>query len=278
MLRRPKSALYALVKRLRVATPRPEVRFEGLPGEFTLHDFGEVLVRSRNDTVKRVHFFASPLKYLRWLEATVMPNQQVETLTRTLVDHCAAIGGIPLAAVLDRPKTVALSWKKNGEFTEWNPVFAGVVLNLGSASRCAGPMPLSERERLEIMTASSPWHHATPAQRFLGASTIPGDGKAGVVGRCGRYNCGRPVRSRRRCGSGSFAVRAERSCPRRHLRFASGRHAGDSPHCSDTNQRDLVYGDRKPIEPTLASSARSRDHVPSRNVDYGRVAFLRGEP
>ena len=126
-----KSALYELVRTVRPTTPRPVMRFEGLPGEFTQHDFGQVLVRFLDGTTRRVHFFASRLKYSRWVEVSLVPNEQVETLARALVDHFAAMGGIPLLAVFDRPKTVALHWSKNGEVTEWNPVFAGVVLDLG---------------------------------------------------------------------------------------------------------------------------------------------------
>ncbi|MEQ8977550.1 MAG: hypothetical protein RL846_06460 [Deltaproteobacteria bacterium] len=40
-----KSAFFALVKRLRPKPRGPTVRFEGLPGEFAQHDFGEVDVR-----------------------------------------------------------------------------------------------------------------------------------------------------------------------------------------------------------------------------------------
>jgi len=138
-----KSALYALVHELRPVRARPVVRFEGLPGEFTQHDFGEVLVRFLNGTTRRVHFFASRLKYSRWVEVTLVPNEQVETLARTMVAHFAALGGIPLLAVFDRPKTVALHWKKNGEVTEWNPVFAGVVLDLGLG--------------IEVCWPESPW-------------------------------------------------------------------------------------------------------------------------
>src|ERR1700758_4119911 len=39
-----KTALYALVASLRPKLARPLVRFEGLPGEFSQHDFGEVEV------------------------------------------------------------------------------------------------------------------------------------------------------------------------------------------------------------------------------------------
>src|SRR5437870_5322509 len=36
-----KSALYALIATVRPAPTRPVVRFEGLPGEFSQHDFGQ---------------------------------------------------------------------------------------------------------------------------------------------------------------------------------------------------------------------------------------------
>ncbi len=102
------SALYELIAKLRVDTPRPLVRFEGLPGEFSQHDFGEVQVRYDNGTVSRVHFFASRLKYSRWVEISLVEDERVESLVRALVEHFSAIGGIPLLAVFDRPKTVAL--------------------------------------------------------------------------------------------------------------------------------------------------------------------------
>ena len=47
----------------------------------------------------------------------MVPNQVTETLIRTLADHFVAFGGVPLCAVFDRPKTVALEWAKNGEVT-----------------------------------------------------------------------------------------------------------------------------------------------------------------
>ena len=100
----------------RVVTPL--VRFEGLPGEFSQHDFGEVRVRYQDGTEEVVHFFASRLKYSRWAEVTLVPDEQVESLVRALVDHVAAFGGIPLVAVFDRPKTVALQvgprWRGHG--------------------------------------------------------------------------------------------------------------------------------------------------------------------
>ena len=104
-----KSALYVLAQTLRAHTVTPLVRFEGLPAEFSQHDFGEVVVRYQDGTETTVRFFASRLKYSRWVEVTRVPDERVETLVRTVVDH-PAFGGIPLVAVFDRPKTVALKW------------------------------------------------------------------------------------------------------------------------------------------------------------------------
>jgi transposase len=144
-----KSALYDLIQAIRPKTPRPLVRFEGLPGEFSQHDFGQVDVRYLDGTKKRIHFFASRLKYSRWAEVTIVPNEQTETLVRTLVDHCAAIGGIPLLAVFDRPKTVALKWGRDGQVTEWNAVFAGVALDLGLGIEVCWPFSPEQKGSIE---------------------------------------------------------------------------------------------------------------------------------
>ena len=45
-----KSALYVLAQTLRARTVTPLVRFEGLPAEFSQHDFGEVIVRYQDGT------------------------------------------------------------------------------------------------------------------------------------------------------------------------------------------------------------------------------------
>ena len=126
-----KSAVYELVHALRPDETRMVMRFEGLPGEFSQHDFGEVKISFMNGTHETVRFFASRLKYSRWAEVSTVDNQQVEALVRSMVDHYCRMGGIPLLAVFDRPKTVALSWRKDGVVTEWNPTFAAVTIELG---------------------------------------------------------------------------------------------------------------------------------------------------
>lgn len=144
-----KSALYELVRQVRPSAVRLLMRFEGLPGEFTQHDFGEVDVRFLDGGVKRIHFFASRLKYSRWVEVSIVPNEQVEALVRTLVDHFTAMGGIPLLAVFDRPKTVALKWRKNGEVTEWNSTFVGVTLDLGLGIEVCWPHAPNQKGAIE---------------------------------------------------------------------------------------------------------------------------------
>lgn len=144
-----KSAFYGLIHSIRPEPIRLMTRFEGLPGEFSQHDFGEVDVRFLDGSKKRVHFFASRLKYSRWVEVTLVPDERVETLVRTMVDHFAAMGGIPLLAVFDRPKTVALKWERDGHVSEWNPTFAGVALDLGLGVELCWPHSPEQKGSVE---------------------------------------------------------------------------------------------------------------------------------
>src|SRR5712692_1436103 len=144
-----KTAVYDLISAVRTKSVRPLVRFEGLAGEFSQHDFGHVDVRFLDDARTRVHFFASRLKYSRWVEVTIVPDECAETLVRTLVDHFALIGGIPLLAVFDRPKTVALKWTRDGQVTEWNAVFAGVALDLGLGIEVCWPSSPEQKGSIE---------------------------------------------------------------------------------------------------------------------------------
>jgi transposase len=142
-----KTALYVLVRSLRPQDSRLMVRFEGLAGEFSQHDFGEVKIAFLNGTQKTIHFFASRLKYSRWVVVSLVGDEGVETLVRRLVEHFLLMGGVPLVAVFDRPKTVALKWRKDGEITEWNPTFAAVMLELGVG--------------VELCWPASPWQKGT---------------------------------------------------------------------------------------------------------------------
>lgn len=113
--------MYALAQTLQVRTVTAFVRFEGLPGELSQHDFGEVWVTYQDGTEVRVYFFASRLKYSHWVDVSLVPDERVETLVRALIEHLVTFGGPPLVTVFDRPKTIALKWSRDGVVTEWIP-------------------------------------------------------------------------------------------------------------------------------------------------------------
>jgi transposase len=144
-----KSALYALIASERPPKQQPIVRFEGLPGEFSQHDLGHVDVRFIDGTQRRVHFFASRLKYSRWVQVSLAGSERVEPLVRTVVEHFAAIGGVPLLAVFDRPKTIALKWGKDLEVLEWNPTFAQIMLELGVGVELCAPRRGNQKGSVE---------------------------------------------------------------------------------------------------------------------------------
>jgi len=144
-----KSTFYELVARVR---PRPvpfEMRFEGLPGEFTQHDFGQVDVSFGDGSTERIHFFASRLKFSRWAEVSIVPDQKAETLVRAALDHFAAMSGIPLLAVFDRPSTIAHKWRKDGTVTEWNPTFAAAMFELGLGVELCWPYSPEQKGAVE---------------------------------------------------------------------------------------------------------------------------------
>jgi hypothetical protein len=130
-----KSAVYALAQTLRVRTVTPLVRFEGLAEELSQHD----VVTYQDGTETKVHFFASRLKYSRWVEVTLVPDERVETPVRAVVEHLGAFLGIPLVTVFDRPKTIALKWGRDGVVTEWNPNVCGRGACLGIGGEVCWP-------------------------------------------------------------------------------------------------------------------------------------------
>ncbi len=144
-----KTALYALVASLRPKSAKPLVRFEGLPGEFSQHDFGQVQVNFLSGSCQQIHFFASRLKYSRFMRVSLVKDETVETLVRTLAEHLASWGGRPLLCVFDRPKTIALEWQRNGEVTEWNPVFAYATLELGVGVELCWPYRAQQKGSVE---------------------------------------------------------------------------------------------------------------------------------
>ena len=144
-----KSALYALIAELRPPVTRPQVRFEGLPGEFCQHDFGHVDIHFLDGSTRRIHFFASRLKYSRWVQVSLVDDETTETVVRSVVEHYAAIGGVPLLGVFDRPKTIVLAWAKDGTVTRWNPTFSEAMLDLGVGVELCWPYSGNQKGGVE---------------------------------------------------------------------------------------------------------------------------------
>jgi transposase len=142
-----KSAVYELVRRLRPRAVAPLVRFEGVPGEFSQHDFGQVDVRYTSGVLERVHFFASRLKWSRVAPVVLVPNEQEEPLVRGLLEAFEAFGGVPLVTIWDNPKTVVVSRK--GELIVWNSIFGHVALDYRFAPELCWPRSGQQKGAVE---------------------------------------------------------------------------------------------------------------------------------
>jgi len=142
-----KTALYELVRELRPKPTVPQVRFEGVAGEFSQHDFGQVVVRYLDGTQERLHFFVSRLKYSRWVDVRVVDNEGVESLVRSLLAGFESFGGVPLVCVFDNPKTVVLS--REGGRIQWNDTFGQTALDYRFAPELCTPARGQEKGSAE---------------------------------------------------------------------------------------------------------------------------------
>ena len=101
------------------------------------HGFGQVDFVFRDGTERSLTFFVSRLEYSRWMMASLVPDQSVETCVRTMVTHYAAMGGVPLLAAFDRARPLGIRTDSEGQVLEWDLAFAYAALSWGSASRSA---------------------------------------------------------------------------------------------------------------------------------------------
>ena len=142
-----KTPLYEAVRRLRPRATTPLVRFEGVAGEFSQHDFGQVDVRYLDGTNERIRFFASRLKYSRWIHTHLVADERVESLVRSLLRGFESFGGVPLVAVFDNPKTITLG-REAGQIL-WNETFAQVALDYGFGVELCTPGRGQEKGSVE---------------------------------------------------------------------------------------------------------------------------------
>lgn len=144
-----KTAFYSLVAGLRPPRSAPVVRFEGLPGEFSQHDFGHVDVLFVDGRKKRIHFFASRLKYSRFAAVTIVKDERVETLVRCLARDFVTFGGLPLMAVFDRPKTIVKKSGKGRAVDEFNATFAQAIVDIGVGVEMCAPRSANQKGSVE---------------------------------------------------------------------------------------------------------------------------------
>ena len=99
---------------------------------------------------QQVQFFASRLKYSRFVQVGRVPDQRVEALVRALAGHLAGFGGLPLMAVFDRPKMIVLkACAQTGAVLVWNATFAEVTARLGVAVELCWPYQPQQKGSVE---------------------------------------------------------------------------------------------------------------------------------
>lgn len=143
-----KSAAFELIAKLRSRNVHaPIVRFEGLAGEFSQHDFGHVRVKYIDGKTDVVHFFASRLKWSRWSHVKIVPNENVESLVRALILGFESFGGVPLVCVFDNPKTIVI--RRDDNVIEWNTTFARVPLDFRFGAELCWPRMANQKGSVE---------------------------------------------------------------------------------------------------------------------------------
>lgn len=129
------------------------VRFEGLPGEFSQHDFGHVDVRFVDGRTKRVHFVASRLEYSRFVAVTLVDNERTERIVRCFARDLVAFGGLPRLAVFDRPKAIVKKGGKGRDVEAWNASFAQATVDIGVGVEMCAPGAATKRAALSALSA-----------------------------------------------------------------------------------------------------------------------------
>ena len=186
-----KTPAYELVRGLRKTLSPPIVLFSGLAGEFCQNDFGQVRVKYDDGTEEIIHFFASRLKFSRWVHVELVPNEQVESLVRAFLNALQSFGGVPLGCVFDNPKTIVIA--RYGEHTVWNETFAQVIVDYGFATVLCTPRRGNEKgsvenlvgfvkngffkvrrfhDRADLESQLAQWHHEVNYERPCRATKV----------------------------------------------------------------------------------------------------------
>jgi hypothetical protein len=146
-----KSAFYALVARVRQGQD-PEGS-AALPGERSHHGIGEADVSLASGERLRARFFASRLAYSGWLAVSLIEDHGAEPVARALVDHFAAMGGVPFVARFEQPKPVAEVWTTRGELGRFSLAFAYLAAELGIGIEVRRPSGLARRVKEQFFAS-----------------------------------------------------------------------------------------------------------------------------
>jgi len=171
-----KSALYSLIASVRPRRSRPLADHDRVPGEIVRHGFGQVDFVFKDGTERSLTFFVSRLEYSRWMMASLVPDQSVETCVRTMVTHYGAMGGVPLLAAFDRARPLGVRTDSEGQVLEWDLAFAYAALQLAGrrGSRSTGrrsgagnqPRQLAQAVVLQVGESERRSGRGTPARRM----------------------------------------------------------------------------------------------------------------
>jgi transposase len=151
-----KTAVYEYVRENRPKRQQlPVVLFEGVPGEFGQHDFGDVTVTYRNREKERFNFYAGRLKYSRSMQVKITENQQIESVIRGMLSFADEVGGLPLINVWDRPKTVVAGTvhdERTGKETPvYNKQFEQFMMECGVLPEVCAPASGNQKGSVESL-------------------------------------------------------------------------------------------------------------------------------
>lgn len=149
-----KTAVYDYIKAVRPPKEAlPMVCFEGVAGEFSQNDFGEVYVTYEDGVREKIHFYAGRLKFSRYMHVRTVPDQSIENVIRGMLSFSDKVGGMAVINVWDRPKTVATSQTEDPltgkRVPVYNPRFERFIRECGVLAELCAPASGNQKGAVE---------------------------------------------------------------------------------------------------------------------------------